>query len=102
MIGKKLIWAGAGVVALAAGAAAFGQARGGTGPAVYWMSADTSSGLAAMAGGARPSAGSMMGSMLGGGRGGRSSYVRTLTLQLGSPRRATGAPQAEHLPPAGL
>jgi hypothetical protein len=62
------------------------------------MSADTSSGLAAMAGGGgRPGIGSMLG-----GRGGGSSFVRTLTLQLGSPGRPTGAPQAEHLPPAGL
>jgi hypothetical protein len=97
MIGKKVFWTGASVIALAASAAAIGQARG-SGPAVYWMSADTSSGLAAMAGGGgRPSIGSMLG-----GRGGRSSYVNTLTLQLGSPRRAAGAPQAEHLPPAGL
>lgn len=96
MTGKKVIWFGASVIALAASAAAIGQARGG--PAVYWMSADTSSGLAAMAGGGgRPSIGSMLG-----GRGGRSSYVHTLTLQLGSPRRAAGAPQADHLPPAGL
>jgi hypothetical protein len=80
----KMVLAGASLIALGAGAAAFGQARGGgAGPAVYWMSADTSSGLAAMAGG-------------------RSSYVRTLNLQLGSPRRAAGAPEAEHLPPAGL
>ena len=78
----KIVWAGASLVALAAGAAAVGQARG-AGSTVYWMSADTSSGLAAMAGG-------------------RSSHVRTLNLQLGSPRRAAGAPQAEHLPPAGL
>jgi hypothetical protein len=91
------------VIALAAGAAALGQARGGgTGPAIYWMSADTASGLAGMAaGGGRPSAGSMIGAMLG-GRGGRSSYAHSLTLQLGSPRRAAGAPSAEHLPPAGL
>jgi hypothetical protein len=81
----KMLWAGAGIVALAAGGTALSQARSG-GTTVYWMSADTSSGLAAMAGGG----------------GGRSSHVRTLTLQLGSPRRATGAPQADHLPPAGL
>ena len=80
---KKLVRAGAGIVALAAAGAALSQARGG-GTTVYWMSADTASGLAAMAGG------------------GRSSFARTLTLQLGSPRRAAGAPQAEHLPPAGL
>jgi hypothetical protein len=81
---RKIIWAGAGIAALTAGGAALSQVRGGGATTVYWMSADTSSGLAAMAGG------------------GRSSHVRTLTLQLGSPRRAAGAPHAEHLPPAGL
>ncbi|MGZ8284134.1 MAG: hypothetical protein ACXW27_03180 [Allosphingosinicella sp.] len=103
MTAKTIIWMGASLIALTAGATAIGQARGGgTGPAVYWMSADTASGLAAMAGGGgRPSAGSVMGSMLS-GRGARSSYVRTLTLQLGSPRRAAGTPSAEHVPPAGL
>src|SRR3954463_12412838 len=104
MASKRVILAGVGLAALAAGAAAWGQPRGGTGPAVYWMSADTASGLAGMAGGmgqGRPSAGTVMGAMLG-GRGGRSSYVHNLPLQLGSPRRATGAPSAEHVPPAGL
>lgn len=81
----KMLWAGAAMAALAAGGAAPSQTRTG-GTTVYWMSADTGSGLAAMAG----------------GRGGRSSHIRTLTLQLGSPRRPTGAPQAEHLPPSGL
>ncbi len=97
MTGKNIVWAGASLIALAAGAAAIGQARGG--PAVYWMSADTSSGLAAMAGGG---GGPSVGAMFRAARGGRSSYVHTLTLQLGSPRRAPGAPQAEHVPPAGL
>jgi hypothetical protein len=98
----KMAWTGAAIAALAAGGAALSQARGGGGTTVYWMSADTSSGFAAMAGGgARPGAGSAMSSMLG-GRGGRSSYAHSLTLQLGSPRRAPGAPQAEHIPPAGL
>src|SRR3954468_18596769 len=105
MARKDVIFAGAGLVALAAGATALAQARGGgPGPAVYWMSADTASGLAGMAGGmgqGRPSAGTVMGAMLG-GRGGRSSYVHNLTLQLGSPRRAAGAPSAEHVPPPGL
>jgi hypothetical protein len=95
MTKTKFVGTGASLVALALGAAAVGQTRGG-GTTVYWMSADTASGLAAMAGGGRPS----IGSMLGGG--GRSSYAHNLTLQLGSPRRAPGAPQAEHLPPAGL
>ena len=101
MMLRKVIWAGTSAIVLTAAAAAFGQARG-SGPAVYWMSADTASGLAAMAGGGgRPSAGSVMGAMIS-GRGGRSSYAHNLTLQLGSPRRAAGPPSAEHVPPAGL
>ena len=103
MKSTKFIWAGASLIVLAAGAAALAQARG-AGPAVYWMSADTASGLAGMAAGmgqGRPSAGSVMGAMLG-GRGNRASYAHNLTLQLGSPRRAAGAPSAEHVPPAGL
>lgn len=83
-----------------------------TGPvAVYWMSAQTSSGFGAgmMGGGAaggpggrggRPSMGSMMGMMMGGGMGGGAQH--NLTLQLGSSRKAAGEPQAEHLPPQGL
>jgi hypothetical protein len=102
MAAKVMILAGAGLLGLAAGATALAQARGaGAGPVVYWMSADTASGVAGMGQG-RPSAGAVMGQMFGGGRGSRSSYVHNLTLQLGSSRRATGAPSAEHLPPAGL
>jgi hypothetical protein len=83
-----------------------------TGPvAVYWMSAQTSSGFGAgmMGGGAggpgggrggRPSMGAMMGMMTGGGLGGGAQH--NLILQLGSSRKPTGAPQAEHLPPQGL
>lgn len=107
MIARKIVLAGASLIAVAAGATALAQARGGgAGTAVYWMSADTASGMAAMAAGmgqsGRPSAGAVMGQMFGGGRSGRSSYVRSLTLQLGSPRGAAGAPSAEHVPPAGL
>lgn len=106
MVGKVIILAGASLVALAGGAAALAQARGGgAGPVVYWMSADTASGMAAMAAGmgqGRPSAGAVMGQMFGGGRGSRASYVHNLTLQLGSPRRAVGPPSAEHVPPPGL
>ncbi len=66
-----------------------------TGPvATYWMSAQTTSGMT-MGGGA-PSLSSMMGM----GRGGNVS--KSLTLQLGSARRPTGEPSAEHLPPAVL
>src|SRR5829696_1859934 len=104
MAGRLIILAGASLIALTAGAAALAQARGGTGPAIYWMSADTAAGLAGMAGmgQGRPSAGAMMGQMFGGGRASRASYVHNLTLQLGSPRRAAGTPNAEHVPPAGL
>ena len=107
MTARTFILAGASLIAAAAAASALAQARGGgTGPAVYWMSADTASGFAGMAGGmgqgGRPSAGAVMSQMFGGGRGGRSSYVHNLTLQLGSPRRPAGAPSAEHVPPPGL
>lgn len=64
-----------------------------TGPvAVYWMTAETSSGFG-MGGAGGPNIGAMMG---GGGAN------KTLTLQLGSSRRPAGEPSAEHLPPAGL
>jgi hypothetical protein len=106
MAAKRMIWIGAGLAAVAGGAAALAQARGAAGPAVYWMSADTVSGLAGMAAGmgqsGRPGAGAIMGALLGGGRGSRASYAHSLTLQLGSPGRPAGAPAAEHLPPAGL
>jgi hypothetical protein len=71
-----------------------------TGPiADYWVSAATTSGMmGAMSGGGRPSMGSIMGAMAG--RGGGANH--TLNLQLGSTQAATGAPQADHLPPGGL
>ena len=101
-----------GAAALAAGSAG-AQTKPGvkqvvTGPvAVYWMSAQTSSGFGAgmMGGGGpggrggRPSMGAMMGMMMGGGGGGPQ---HSLILQLGSSRKPQGAPQAEHLPPQGL
>jgi hypothetical protein len=74
-----------------------------TGPvATYWMSTKTTSGFGAGMmgggqGGGRPSAASMMAMM---GRGGGAQH--SLVLQLGSSRAPTGAPEAEHLPPAGL
>jgi hypothetical protein len=104
----KLVLAGASLAALAA-AAAFAQTRpaaaaGGT--SVYWMTAETSSGMAGMAagmsGGGGGNAGAVMGALMGRGRGGQSSFVHNLTLQLGTGRRPTGAPTAEHLPPPGL
>jgi hypothetical protein len=98
MTSKAKLIGGAGALALAAAGAA-ALAQGGGGPVTYWMSAGTTSGLAAMGAG-RPNAASMMGAMFGGG--GNAGYSRTLTLQLGSPRKAAGAPTAEHLPPAAL
>lgn len=81
-----------------------------TGPvAVYWVSAQTTSGMAGLMGGMapgagggarRPSMGAMMGMMMGGG--GLGAAQHALTLQLGSSRKPDGAPSAEHLPPQGL
>lgn len=94
----------AGALAAAAGNA---QPAQGGGTATYWLSADTTSGLAAMAGmnGGRPSRGAMLGAMMSGrgpGMGGSPGYAHNLRLELGSPRRAAGAPQADHFVPAGL
>lgn len=89
--------------AVAATAAAVAQPRGAAsgGTATYWMSAETTSGLAAMSQAGQPRA-SMLGAMTGRGMAAGPGYVRNLTLQLGSPRRAAGTPSAEHLPPATL
>lgn len=89
--------AGAGLLADSAGAQTKQQV---TGPvATYWMSAQTSTGFGGMGGpGGQPNMGAMMGAMMGGG----SNVSKTLTLQLGSSRKAGGEPAAEHLPPATL
>jgi len=92
-----------GALVIAGGASvAIGQAQAG-GTATYWMTAETSSGMAAMMG-AGAGGGGMGGMMraMAGGRGAQSSYAHNLMLQLGSGRRAAGAPSAEHLVPAGL
>ena len=91
---------------LAAGVAAAGVAASApagrqvvTGPvAVYWMSAATTSGMAGMMGGGRPSMASIMAMRNGGGN----SYSHSLVLQLGSSQRPSGDPTAEHDPPPGL
>lgn len=93
-----------GLAAMAAGSASAQQRQQVTGPvATYWMSAQTVSGMGAMGmggpGGGRPNMGAMMGMMMG-GRGGGPQHQ--LTLQLGSSRKPTGAPEAEHLPPPDL
>lgn len=89
--------AGAGLLAVSASAQTKQQV---TGPvATYWMSAQTTTGFGGIAsGGARPSMGALMGAALGGG----SNVSKTLSLQLGSSRKAVGEPTAEHLPPATL
>jgi hypothetical protein len=96
-VGTAALAAGAAVMAGGAEAQTKQQV---TGPvATYWMSAQTTSGFGAMGGaGARPSAASMMGAMMGGG----SSVAKTLVLQLGSSRKPDGEPAAEHLPPTTL
>jgi hypothetical protein len=87
-----------------------GRPAGGT--VNYWMSAETTSGLAAAMGG-QPGAGgagarpSIMGALLRGGRGAAGgpradAYIHNLHLELGSPRRAAGAPTADHFIPTGL
>jgi hypothetical protein len=77
-----------------------------TGPvAVYWMSAATTNGMGGMGGGAggrggRPGIGAMMG--MGGMGQDPNAYSHSLILQLGSARKPTAAPDAEHDPPQGL
>ena len=97
----------AGIATLAvAGAATFAvtaaaQPRPGGGTVTYWMSADTASGM--MASSANPAARPSVMGMLGGRGAPRSdAYVKNLRLDLGSPRRAAGAPSADHFVPAGL
>ncbi|MDR3511844.1 MAG: hypothetical protein P4L73_09430 [Caulobacteraceae bacterium] len=92
-------------VAAIAGAASAQERVPGGPVAVYWVSAQTSSGfMAGMmggGGGGRPGMGAMMGMMMRGGPD-PDAVNHTLRLQLGSNRRPDGAPQAEHDPPAGL
>lgn len=63
--------------------------------ATYWLTADTSSGLTAMASGG-------IGGMLGMLAGRSPAALRTLDLRLGSSQSPAGEPQAEHLIPPTL
>jgi hypothetical protein len=65
------------------------------------MTADTTSGMGSMmaGGGGGGGGAAMMQAMMGGGQ---PDYAHLLSLQLGSPRKAAGAPSAEHLVPPGL
>ncbi len=70
--------------------------------ATYWMSIDTSSGLPmGGTGGAGPSMMDIGRMMLGGGAGGGGAN-RSMLLELGSQRSASGTPAAAHEIPAGL
>ena len=72
-----------------------------TGPvATYWMTAETTSGMGAMMSASRQGGG-MAAAMLAGQRPSGAAQ-HTLHLQLGSSRKVSGAPSAEHLPPQGL
>lgn len=85
---------------LAAGLAGSATSQTSGPVAVYWMSAETSSGFS-MGGGGAPSTSQMMGMMMGGGRGGNAN--KTLRLELGSKRSPTpGEPSAQHLAPPAL
>ncbi len=97
---KVLLAAGAATIALALSISATAQPRPAGGTVTYWMSAETTSGMAASAGQATPRG--MLGALVGGRPNAGPAYVRNLTLQLGSPRAASGTPTAEHLPPSGL
>ena len=69
MTKTSFLLATASFTGIAISAAAIGQPGRSGGTATYWMSAETTSGLAAMAGmsgGQPPSRGSMIGAMLGG------------------------------------
>lgn len=69
--------------------------------ATYWMSVDTSSGMPmGGAGGGGPSAMDIGRMMLGGGAGGGAN--RSMLLELGSQRSASGTSVAAHEIPAGL
>lgn len=107
MVKSSFLAATALIAGTAVSTAASGQQGQSGGTATYWMSAETASGLGAMAGmnGGRPSRGAMIGAMFGGrgpGAGGAPAFVHSLRLELGSPRRPVGAPQADHFIPAGL
>jgi hypothetical protein len=99
--------AGVALATTALATVALGQpAQRVTGPvAVYWLSAQTTSGFGGMGamaggpggGGGRPSMANIQAMMNGGGQ-----AQHQLTLQLGSSTKATGEPGADHTPAGGL
>jgi hypothetical protein len=104
---KSSLFSGIASFAIAGAAASVtAQPRpaGGGGTVTYWMSAETTSGMAAAYGAGAPgSRPSILGALTGGGRPpSADAFVRSLRLDLGSPRRASGTPAADHFVPAGL
>ena len=98
-------WGRASVVAamVVAGAAAAAEDHTGGPVAVYWMSAQTSSGFMAglMGAGGKPDRGAMMSMMMHGGPD-PNAVSHTLRLQLGSTHRPNSSPSAEHDPSEAL
>lgn len=99
MVKLSVLTAGVSAAVLGAATYAAAPARAPGPIASYWMDVATQSGMGAgMMGGGRPSPAQMMAMMNGGG----GQAIRTLDLRLASKDRPTGAPQADHMIPAGL
>lgn len=99
VMNRKIVHlAGAGVLAVSAGAYAAAQSAAPPPVANYWVDVATSSGLGAgMSPGSRPDMGQMMSIMQGG-----SSVSRTLDLRLASREKPAASPSAQHFIPPGL
>jgi hypothetical protein len=94
----RVLAAGVSSAVVSAGLYAAAPAASSAPVASYWMDVATQSGMGApMGGGARPDMSQIMAMMNGGG-----APIHTLDLRLASKDKPTGAPQADHLIPAGL
>ena len=90
------------IALVAAGATtAYAQQKVNPPIATYWMSVDTSSGLPMGGAGSGPSMMDIGRMMMGGGAGGGGAN-RSMLLELGSQRSASGTPAAAHEIPPGL
>lgn len=70
--------------------------------AVYWVSAETRGGLGGLPGGMPGGAAGVLGGLLGGGGASPMQGGRSMVLELGSARTASGEPAAAHEIPAGM
>jgi len=70
--------------------------------AVYWVSAETRGGIGGLPGGLAGSAAGALGGLLGGGAASGLQGGRSMLLQLGSARAASGEPAAAHEIPTGM